>query len=320
MEVWLSYRDTELPIMLPDPIDLKIAPKTIVPEAKEFTILSKLYEVLKDLDECNISFNPIADSTEVSYIKDLINRTEIKCKYVSIEDANVYIDIFRYDPILGFRSSLWSKFFRDDTINKLNIISRDKDKRIFKYIEVDKEKLYIDLILDGGPRLVNIFYSHDGSHYEDALNYYTSRWCLRSDVGNLILASIGGYPWDESIYLFVISLIKLMKILCEDCIGILIGDGRIIDIDPTKLKNISIDDVENVSDFYIYHLVNNIGLRPGVIYYGSLPSTLVKLLGLKKTRDVESYIKALPTRRKRNVLLIEDLTLLYPYKCSMSMD
>jgi len=31
---------------------------------------------------------------------------------------------------------------------------------------------------------------------------------------------------------------------------------------------------------------------------------------------LESYINSLPMRRKRDVLVIEDLTFLYPYRCS----
>lgn len=315
VEVWLSYKDTELPLMLPDPIDLKISPKTLVPEVREAEAIKKLYKILKEYSEIKICFNPIVDEFERNYIRGILNKTGLPSQESNCGDANIYIDVFRYDPILNFKSSIWIGYLHDKPVDKLIELCDEGDIDPKKYF-VDMDKLYIDLIVDGGPRLVNIFTSTDGSHYDDALKYYSSKWCLRVDPPPLVISSVGGAPWDSSIYSIVSSIIKLKNILREDSIGVLVGDGVIKTFDPTKLKSFKAEYIEKPYEIYLYYLLEKSTIHRAIVYYGSIPGSIIKYFGVKRVRDLESYINSLPMRRKRDILVIEDLTFLYPYRCS----
>jgi len=315
VEVWLPYRDTEIPVMLPDPIDLKIAPKTILPETREYEVLNKLYKLLSEEGRIRVSFNPMSDEAERTYIKNLLSKAEVEFEETNYNESEVCIDIFRYDPILKFKSSLWAGYLSKDPLNRLKEIYPKEDINPLDYFEVD-DKLYIDLIIDGGPRLVNLFSSSDGSHYKRAQSFYARRWCLKTNLSSLIIGSVGGFPWDSSFYLTVNAIIKMNMLLSEGGIGILIGDGIIRDMDPTKIKNFNMDRINKPLEFYLLYLLNMTDkLKGTLVYYGSIPGTIIRLLGLKRIRDVEAYIKNLPKKVQRDVLVIEDITFLHPYPC-----
>jgi hypothetical protein len=316
VEVWLPYRDTEIPIMLPDPIDLKIAPKTILPETREYEILNRLYRILRERKKIKVSFNPISDEAEKTYIKSILSKAEIQFEESNYTDSEVCIDIFRFDPLLKFKSSLWTGYLSRDPLKRLKEVYPVDDLDPLEYFEVDEDKLYIDLIIDGGPRLVNLFSSTDGSHFKRAKSFYGKRWCLKANPSNLVIGSVGGFPWDSSFYLVVHAFIKMITLLPEGGIGILVGDGITKDIDPTKIKNFSIDKIDKPGDFYLLRLLNTMDRSKGtLVYYGSIPGTIIRLLGFRKIKDVEAYIKNIPKKVQRDVLIAEDITFLYPYSC-----
>lgn len=316
VEVWLPYRDTELPIMLPDPIDLKIAPKTVVPEAKEFNSLERLHKLLSKIPDVKIAYNPFSLYVERNYIDSVLSKAEIEYEVTDYNEANVCIDIFRYDPILGFKSSIWTNYLSNNPIESVLKVLNSKNPNPLDFFKTEDEKIYIDLIIDGGPRVVNIFFSKDASHYSEALKFYKNRWCLKSEVSPLVIASVGGVPWDTSFYLVILSLIKMFEIMVDGGLGILIGDSVLKDIDPTRIVDLNIESIKDIGEVYLYYFFNKVDRnRANVVYYGSIPNTITKMFGLRKIRDVEAYLKSVPRKSQRDILVVEDMTFLYPVRC-----
>ncbi|GEM_PF-1154830 len=312
VEVWLPYRDTEIPIMLPDPINLKIMPKTIYPSRIEKYALEKLDLILSRFKEPKIYIPIYADNVERDFIRGVLTRRGIR--YIEVDEpgkADIAIDIFRFDPLIGFRSSIWVDELHDDPLGKLKGYMV-KEEKIPNRITGDK--LYIDLLLDGGARIYDIYASRDGSHYKDILNVYSSGWCLRSEPSPLIIASMGGFPWDRSLILYLASLSKI-PIIADPEVGVLTVAGvNLHNLDPTILKDLSIDKAENVDQLYLAYSIESLR-NINIIHYGSIPKTILSLIGFSKTNNPERFLARIPMSKKRDILVIEDLYLLYPSIC-----
>jgi len=313
VEVWLPYGDMEIPILLPDPINLKIMPKTIYPMRRELDTLEKLRSILVDITPLNIFLSPLADEAEKGYVLSVLRRLEVDYKIVDdYEESNIVIDIFRYDPILGFRSSVWVGEIAMDPLKFL---------RTALYKEFSPgirggDKLYIDLILDGGARLFDVISSDDGSHYEEAKKIYVEGWCLKTDLAPLIITSLGGVPWDSSLYLLMIGLSKLAFLGVRDSTILIISRTRLRDVDPTIFKGLTIENARDVYQLYIAYCRDKLeGLN--IVHYGALPRTIASHLKITKTLNVEKYLSRIPLAMKRDVLVIEDLYLFHPYRCSI---
>jgi len=315
VEVWLPYGDTEVPIMLPDPINLKIMPKTIYPSSKEQDSLGKFRTMVVKRTPLKVFLSPLADEAERGYIVGVLRRLAVDFEVVeNFDESNIVVDIFRYDPILGFRSSLWVSNLIDDPLSFL----RDAMYReLIPKIEVD-EKLYVDLILDGGARLYDVLASRDGSHLREAREIYTRGWCLKTETAPLIISSLGGLPWDSSLYLFMIGLSKLDVLEVGDSTIIVISRTRVKDLDPTIFKDLTVDNAEDPFQLYIAYCRDKLA-GYSIIHYGSIPRSIASLLNLSKTLSAEKYLSRIPITKKRDVLVIEDLYLLYPIKCVRSV-
>ncbi len=311
VEVWLPYGDTEIPIMLPDPINLKIMPKTIYPSSREQDALDKFRAMIIKRTPLKVFLSPLADDTERGFIVGVLRRLAVDFEVVEdLDDSNVVVDIFRYDPILGYRSSLWVGNLVDNTLSFLKeAIYKEPTPKV-----EDGDRLYIDLVLDGGARLYNVFGSRDGSHYEEVSKVYMEGWCLKTDLSPLIIASLGGLPWDSSLYLFMIGLSKLAVLGVKESTVIVVSRARIRDLDPTVFKGLTVDNADDPFQFYIAYCRDKLA-GYSIVHYGSIPRSIASLLNINKTMNPERYLARIPITKKRDILVIEDLYLLYPYKC-----
>lgn len=314
VEVWLPYGDTEIPVMLPDPINLKIMPKTIYPQSKEKDSLEKLRNILKEYTPIKLVLSPIADDAEINYITGVLRRLGLEYEVTNeFDESNVAIDIFRYDPILEFRTSLWFKNLFDDVMEFLrkSIYSKPKTPYGGK-----GNRLYVDLVLDGGARLYDVYASTDGSHFNGVVKVYTEGWCLKTEPSPLIIASMGGLPWDTSLYLFLIGLSKLTNVAERGSTVIAVSKSKVKDVDPTVLKDLKVGDAEDPHYLYIAYCKEKIS-NLNIVHYGSIPRSIASLLNMSKTLSVEKYLGRIPISKKRDILVIEDLYLFYPSLCIM---
>ncbi len=311
VEVWLPYGDTEIPIMLPDPINLKIMPKTIYPSSREQDALEKFRAMVIKRIPLKVFLSPLADDAERGFIVGVLRRLAVDFEVVEdLDDSNVVVDIFRYDPILGYRTSLWVGKLVEDPLSFLK-------KAIYKEPTPDVddgEKLYIDLVLDGGARLYDVFGSRDGSHYEEVHKVYTEGWCLKTDLSPLIIASLGGLPWDSSLYLFMIGLSKLAVLGVKESTAIVVSRTRVRDLDPTVFKGLTLDNADDPFQFYIAYCRDRLS-GYSIVHYGSIPRSIASMLNINKTLNPERYLARIPITKKRDILVIEDLYLFHPFKC-----
>lgn len=318
VEVWLPYESSEIPIMLPDPIDLRIQPRKLFPEKREADALKKLYEILSKIRKIRILKSPLHTDIEFYFISNLLNRLEVNYQIVS-EKPNVVIDLPRYDPLIGIKGSVSTYLL---TVNEENIFDVLINKSIDnKYINnsmehLQKNILYIDLMLSGGNNIYEVYYSDDGSHWNDLIQSYVRHWSLKNDFADVVIASIGGGPWDNEVIFIIMSIMKILKHLPDSSIGIVLGDGVISDSDLEKIfimkKN---SPPQDLNDVYLMALQRTLEKYGGkhIYYFGGLPNTFLKYIGVKNLKNIERFIKTLPSKMKRAISVIEDTIHLYPY-------
>ena len=311
----MPYEETEISLSLPDPIDLRIQPRKLVPERSEAKALEKLHSFLSELDEVKILNSFFYSEAEIDFIKRLLNRLEIEYTFVK-EDPNVVIDIPRFDPILLSKGAISTYYLE---INRDDILSSLLEGFPVKYpkdilAEVPKDISFIDIIVDGGSEVYDIYMSVDGSHWEILWEDYYNLWGLKSPLASLIICSVGGWPWDSDISLIASSLLKLHNSTPDDGVAILVGDGVVRDEVYNRVMMLDeLDAFNHISEVYLYHLRNEFSRSSKRIYYfGGLPSTFLKYLNVKNLKNIEWMLKTIPLRMKRSISLIEDSLHLYP--------
>ncbi len=318
VEVWLPYENTELPIMLPDPIDLRIQSRKLLPERREAESLKKLYTLISELDEVRVFDSLFYTGVEKNFISNLLSRLEYPYEFVS-ENPNVVIDIPRYDPIFGFKCSVSTYLM---TLNKnkvFDIVSESSINETFYTKSFDKlpeELLYIDLILTGGTNIYDIYYSRGGSHWSELVERYKEHWSLKNEFADLIISGVGGSPWDNDLSFILSSLIKIMMYASSSSIGIVIGDGVVSEEDLEKVvSNEILNHPRDVKDIYLMNLKRLSGKYSDkkIYYFGGLPTAFLKEIGVKSLKNVERYIRTIPTKMKRAITVVEDTVHLYPF-------
>jgi hypothetical protein len=314
VEVWLPYSDTEISIMLPDPIDLRIQPGKFSPESREAGVLDGLYRVLSELDDVRILRSFFHTDVEVGFISRLLDRLEIDHNLVS-SDYNVIVDIPRYDPILGRRCSAtlhYLEYYRDDVLER--VFKGDVLEYPSDYGGVlSSDILYIDLLVEAGGRLYDLFHSNGGVHLGGLWDRYLDLWSLNSELSSFIIASVGGGPWDSELALVASAFIKIYDLVDSDGVAIVVGDGVVKDSHIDKLVELDVDaGYKDLESMYLGYLVRQYGGGKRIYYYGSLPSTFLRRLNLKSIRSIDRMIRTLPSRLKRSISVVEDLLHLYP--------
>ena len=315
VEVWLPYEETEISLSLPDPIDLRIEPRKLVPEKSEAKALEKIYNQLSELDEVRVLDSFFLTEAEKSFISRLLGKLEIEHAFVS-EDPNVVIDIPRYDPIFLGKGSVSTYYLES---NKHDVLKSLLDKIPVSYPNnimnnLPNDVYFIDIIVNGGAEVYDVYISEGGSHWEDLWKNYESLWSLKSELAPLIISSVGGWPWDSDISLVASSLMKIHQNMAGDGIAIVVGDGivrdELFDI-VTSIDNIN--SFSSLTEVYLYHLrklFTEVNKR--LYFFGGLPSTLLKHLSVKSIKNIEWMLRTIPSRMKRAISLIEDVLHIYP--------
>ena len=320
VEVWLPYADTELPLELPDPIDLRIVPRRINPTSEYNKVLSEFKnEILNHLNEpIKIYLDPFMMEPEKEIIFKIFDDCNLRYEYVT-HNPDIVVNIIRHDPILGVKSSLISLYLMENYNEAFNsILNSDlKLEGSIPNIESLKNRIrsdnvyFLDIVLDGNYKPIKYFISKDFNehHNSNLLSTYEDIWGLKVDISKMIIASIGGSPWDVSLRGIISSLIKLALISDTEGLSILIGDGKITeaDADDLLLYNKSID---NVNRLYLYMLKKYMSsAKKRIYYFGSIPSTMLRKFGIKEIRDIDKFIKTTPLKYKRSITVIESISL-----------
>jgi hypothetical protein len=314
VEVWLPYGDTEVSIMLPDPIDLRLQSVKLSPESIEGKVYEELYNHLVKIKDIRILRSSVHGLNEANFISRLLDKLELEYKYVD-DDFNIVFDIARYDPIFGFKGSLTSLYCKDslekcleeiNSVGSLKISSSD--------VNVPSEVMYVDIVLDDAARLYSVYCSDDGSHWDELWNDYKELWALKSELAPMVIASAGGSPWDDDIVSLSVSLLKLHSILPDEGIGILIGDGVVREDDLDIALSLDSYDKLDIRIIYLRKLKDIFsGKSKRIYYFGSLPSTFLRKFNVKTISNLDRFIRTLPSRMKRSITIIENLYFLYPY-------
>ena len=302
MEVWLPYSDVEIPISLPDPIDLKLISRRFTSIEREKQMIKRLNEVLSGLEPIRICDSELMLPSEKSIISGKLRVLGLDHEFVK-EDFNTVINLIRHDPIFGITCS-----YLHSMVSREGLSNLDSLKSICIESPLDRGNiLFIDLLVDGLGRIQEIFVNDEWS-FDKVRDTYIKYWGGYSDASPLVIAGLGGYPWDGDLYSILIGLSKALD-LVSDNIVILVGDGELSDADIDFMIGVRKDIFLSM---YLEYLRGKIESLSGRIYYfGSLPQKVCREFGLRFVKDVNRFIKTIPVKVKRETTVIEDVLHLY---------
>ena len=306
VEVWLPYGDVEIPIPLPDPIDIKINPRRIIPKRKEGDVFRELNRVLSGFDRVRILDSPLLFSSEKKVIGGILDSLGIDYLFVD-EDPNIVLNVVRDDPLIGLKNSIAIYNFEYKYGGDPAIISKG-DPILCSLPDKLDEVLLIDMVVDGLSRLIDIYVWGEGSSVEELRNMYNNYWGMKTELSSLVIASVGGDPWDNEVEAIYSSILKLYKISDSDMILVLIGRGLIRDGDvPNIISSISGSGSVSYLSIVFSRLMELSSRGRHIYYFGGLPDILFKGLGVKPIRNINRFIRLLPSKVKRSVTIIEDI-------------
>jgi len=315
VEIWLPYDDTECPVDLPDPIDLRISPRIHPSRGSRNTVIQKITNFLSEIHEPVICIDPTLTREEKKVIKSALNETGIEYKENS-ENYNTVVSIIRQDPLLSYRGSVTAHYLNvewntiKEVILSANNVKTEVEKLVDRAVKVFPNDIYtIDFIFSGDSP-IDVECGLGVKAWLRGIEKYKEKWDMKVGISPLTIGSVGGYPYDANIINILISFIKVFWIYGNEIEYLLmIGDAsRDLSIDPTKIARIKKEDVSTYADLIIYLFKNLASDFPFTHYLLSgYPKSLLKYLGLKVISDLNSVIKRIPSRKKRMVTVIEDV-------------
>ncbi len=296
MDVWIPYSDVEIPISLPDPIDLRIISRRFSSVDREKRMLRRLNELLVGLDYIKICDSSLMLPSERIVIEDKLKTLGIDFEF-SASDYNVVFNVVRSDPLFGITCSRMHRIVCEKGFGNVDIIK----SACWGGGSDDVDILYLDLLVDGLGRVQEVY---SGGSVEGIKDTYFKYWGGVDHYTPLIIAGLGGYPWDNDMRSIVISIAKSLD-LVRDNIVLLVGDGKLGDHDIDYLLGVGDDLVTNLYRDLIMRRLPNISGR--IYYYGSLPQRVCREFGLRYVRDVDKFVKTIPVKVKRETTVIEDV-------------
>lgn len=296
MDVWLPYSDVEIPIMLPDPIDLRLVSRRFSSIEREKSIIRKLNDLLSGLDSLRICESPLLLPSERVVIEDKLKALGLDYEF-SQSDFNVVINLVRNDPMFGITCSYMHEFACFNGLDDPEAI-----KEACNEGGGSEGVLYLDLLVDGLGRIQEIY--SGGLEFGSVIEAYEKYWGGISETTPLVIGSLGGYPWDRDLHSIVVALSKALE-LVRDNIVILVGNGELSDEDIDYLLGIKRDVFLTLYLDLIRRRSEQISGR--IYYFGSLPQRVCKEFGLRYIRDINKFIKTVPVKVKRETTVIEDV-------------
>jgi hypothetical protein len=318
VEVWVPYDETEYPILLPDPIDLRLASRVIIPDEEEEKIIEELKEKLSEFTSPKIYIDNYLDDSERRVLRDYIKKDDISIIDNPIE-ADIVIGITRQDPIFGYTGSssayYYHEIYRDPNWLSKSLNGLSPESEILEEIKSSypDDKFGISFIMDGQGRAYKVFMGYGSSHWMDSINEYRSYWEIKVDLSPIVIASLGGYPYDTGVKGFLKGLLKLIPKVDEKAMVFIIGDGsRVMEYDLTRLSGLKPGDLNDIDDLLFLKAKNLVAAFEGrIILQTSLSATVCRLIGIKSINNVEKVLSRIPARRKRIITVIEDLINIY---------
>ena len=298
MDVWLPYSDVEIPLSLPDPIDLRIVSRRFTSIERERQMIRRLNDLLSPLGDIRILDSTLLLPSERSLLVDKLRILGLEYEFVE-RDFNVVVNVVRHDPIYGVTCS----YIHRGAIDSLGEV--DIDAVCSGSGEPDI--LYIDLLVDGLGRIQEVF-AGDSLDYGLLKDIYLRYWGGYSEPTSLVIAGLGGHPWDKDLYSIVISFAKAAD-LVSDNIVVLVGDGELSDDDVDIL--IGVKEIPWFKKYIELARSKLMDVRGRIYYFGSLPPKVCREFGLRYIKDVNRFIKALPVKVKRETTVIEDVLHVY---------
>jgi hypothetical protein len=175
------------------------------------------------------------------------------------------------------------------------------------------DKFGVTLVMDGAGRINKFFSGYGPDHWETSITQYKNDWEIKVDLSPIVISSLGGYPYDTGLKSFLKAFLKLIPKVDDDSILFFVGDGSLeMDYDPTRLLTLRKEDMDSLDDL-IYLKAKSIieSFRGKIILQTGLSSTICKIIGIKAVNNVEKTLGRIPSRRKRMITVIEDLTNIY---------
>lgn len=303
MEVWLPYSDVEIPISLPDPIDLRLVSRKFSSIEREKQMLKRLNEVLSGMEPLKICDSPLMLPSEKSIIGEKLRVLGFEYEFVG-DDYNLVLNLVRHDPIFGITCSYIHSLLSAGGLEDLNSL---KSVCVERDSVASDDVTYIDLLVDGLGRIQEIFVGRDWD-FQRIREIYVRYWGGYEEATSLVIAGLGGHPWDKDLSSIIIGVTKAMD-LVSDNIVILVGDGELGDDDIDFMIGVRED---NFLSLYLNKLRGKIGSLKGRLYYfGSLPQKVCGEFGLRYIKDINKFIKTVPVKIKRETAVIEDILHLY---------
>lgn len=318
VEVWVPYNETEYPILLPDPIDLRLATRVIIPEEEGGKVVEEVKEKISEFSSPKIYVDKYLDESERRVIRDYAKKDNVA--YVEEPDeADIIIGITRQDPIFGYIGS-GSAYYYHEVCHDSDWLSRVLDglsieSEMLEDIEshFPGDKLGITFIMDGQARPYKAFMGYGPDHWISSIQEYKKYWEIRVDLAPIVIASIGGYPYDTGVKAILKALLKLVPRVDENSLIFIIGDGSIVrEYDLTRLSSLKPGDMRDLDDLLFLktrNVLNDFGGR--VVLQTALSATVCRLIGIRSVNGIEKVLSRIPSRRKRIITVIEDLTNIY---------
>lgn len=296
MDVWLPYSDVEIPIMLPDPIDLRLVSRRFSSIERERSVIKKLNDLLSGMDSLRICDSPLLLPSERVIIGDKMKILGLDYEF-SRSDFNVVINLVRNDPVFGITCSYMHEMACLDGLGDPEAI-----KEACKNRGRSENVLYLDLLVDGLGRLQEVFTSD--LEFASVVEAYEKYWGGVSETTSFMIGSLGGYPWDRDLHSIVVGFSKALD-LVRDNIVILVGDGELSDEDIDYLLGIKRDVFLTLYLDLIRRRLEHISGR--IYYYGSLPKKVCREFGFRYIKDINKFIKTVPIKVMRESTIIEDI-------------
>lgn len=309
VEVWLPFGDTEYPVLLPDPIDLRLSSRKTPSPEERIMIMKNIKEALQEFDEPVIHIDNTLSGHERRVIRDMLKKTDVKFKE-SDENYNILVSITRQSPILGWRGtspSIYIKKNFDDILKTGMLPTIDQIAEIFP-----DDILGISIIMSDGEIPFSVYWGFGGQHWISSVEDYIKRWEINVDLSPITIASLGGYPYDSRISNMLEAILKLSPYKGIEQL-IILGDLSLeFEYDITKIPSLNRENISNYQELVLYKFIEDVKKnKPNIYVVGGMPKTVAKLIKLKTAKTVETVLNKIPARKKRIISVIEDLTNIY---------
>ena len=309
VEVWLSYGRAEMPVELPDPIDLRISPRVAIPRGEREKLVGEIRRALSSVEEPIVWIDDTLSPSEREVVRSLLKSSGVEF----CEDPysfNVFVSITRQGSLIGWRGTA-PYFYIKENFERIRAVvaegvevepSIDEIARAFP-----SDLMGISLVMAEGDALAGVFWGTGPRHWISSVTAYRERWRVGISISPLTIASLGGYPFDTSVVNALDAVGKLLR---------LGGIDVLVVVGPSESEERRLprgpEDITGYHDLVFYKFSRLVrSFRGSIFFVGRVPEGFAEAFGIERAADVEEVLGRLSARRKRMISVIEDLVNAY---------